>query len=119
MELVATVYSISTTAKSDAQVRRHCGEEAMKTASITNGNDGVECGMSGCDDGGLEVVTAQRSCCCLMVPVALPIGQPLTIEARFTGINSLNGHRLIVHQHSEILCEKIITQQHIEAQCLK
>lgn len=119
MELVATVYSISTTAKSDAQVRRHCGEEAMKTETIGNGNDGVVCGMSGCDDGGLEVVTAQGSCCCLMVPAAVPIGQSLSIEARFTGINSPNAYRLIVHQHSEILCEKLITQQHIEARCLR
>jgi len=73
----------------------------------------------GCDVGGLEVVSEEANCCCLVVPGALPIGQAKDVEARFAGINSPKNLRLIAHQHSDVLFDEDIDEADIEAGCIK
>lgn len=103
MELVATVYSISTP-KSNAAAGRRCGEEALRERKRHEVQTDVSNGVA--EDNGLELAAVNPSNCCLMVPAALPIGVPVTIDMKFWGISKAQFVRIVAHQHSEILCEK-------------
>ena len=119
MEHVTTVYTIATPTNSEALILPHrCGEEAVEErkgfAPLHEGAVDVDSEWN-FDGDGSRWVSRDAMCCTLLVPPALPIERPSTIDVHFIGVVRTTQARIFAQHHSQILFEKDLTERDIRA----
>jgi len=107
MEITSKVFMIKDKSES-SQVFRHCGQEVARERKSGELKE---------DD--LELTPLDGNDCWCMVPPAVPTDTALSINVRIFDITHVVPKRIIACRGSEVLSEKEISEEDIEADSVK